>query len=352
MDKEHLALFELIKIGISGKVNSEVQLLTDKGTDWEQIFKISCIHGVICLAFNGIETLYANGINPCPVKVKLNWYLQAKNQCQTYEKKKSLCIEYVNRLNLPCVVLKGLDYCKYWPKPEWRNFGDLDIWTCGRYQEGNERSKEIGCKVHDEGYYKHSEIIYKKLVVENHEYLTMFDGTKSGRYIEQSLRQLLKEPFNNIEGSTILSPNETFTAVFMLVHAHQHFFYEGFSLKFILDWYFFLKRNENDGNVDWEKVLNIFDKAGIRGFYDVMTAFCCKYFDMTPALANSRDSKLLEEFSLAIFDENYGQKESKTKQLMKRFHRMWRFRHFLGESVPKRITNTFIYNYWHHKPKL
>ena len=137
MDKEHLALFELIKIGISGKVNSEVPLLTDKGTDWEQIFKISCIHGVICITFNGIETLYANGINPCPVKVKLNWYLQAKNQCQTYEKKKSLCIEYVNRLNLPCVVLKGLDYCKYWPKPEWRNFGDLDIWTCGKYQEGN-----------------------------------------------------------------------------------------------------------------------------------------------------------------------------------------------------------------------
>lgn len=349
MTKEQKALLELIRIGSSGVCNFSEALAN---ADWQKVHDLVGRHGVTCLGWHGVELLFKQKVDLCPHKVKIHWCVQSIQAQIAMAQKRAKSLEFVRDLGLPCVILKGIDYCRFWPKDDWRTFGDLDIWLQKeRYDRGNQRARAMGCRIEDDGYYKHSKIFYNKLMIENHMFLTMFDETRSGKILESALQKLINKT-TTADGQSWLSPSNEFTALFILVHAHQHFFFDGFSLKQILDWHFFLLKEEN--NVDWNAVLPVMEKAHVFGFYNVMTAFCVRYLGLKTIMLYNCSEKLVEDFCKELFSngDNAAHQNRKASQLIRRFKRMWRFRMFLGESIWIRIRNTYLYNYKHKKPTL
>jgi len=206
-------------------------------------------------------------------------------------------------------VLKGTECAKYYPQPNRRSLGDLDIFVELKdeslelregYEELNRRCKEIGLEVdfHD---YKHSKIQYKSLAIENHKFCTEIRGERVKKDFECHLQELLMDslklraesletsPDENescvtktnslsststgsaqVKLSSLSSPEAQFNALFLMAHAMNHFIDEGLSLRQICDWAMFVKAEQN--NVDWDDFYNWMERMHMRRFADALNA--------------------------------------------------------------------------------
>ena len=159
--------------------------------DWECLYNISAWQGVLAIVWNAIDTLADEGqltSKQMPDKaLKLQWALSVENIENRYRKQSVLARELAQiycENGIKTIVLKGLALSGYYPIPEHRECGDLDCFlvksdntqqcnaisvnTSGLpvscYDEGNRVAKEVGADVKI-GFYKHSHIHYKDLMV-------------------------------------------------------------------------------------------------------------------------------------------------------------------------------------------
>lgn len=76
------------------------------------------------------------------------------------------------------------------------------------------------------------------------------------------------------EGSSLLRPNDSFTAMFMLKHSLRHFFDKHIGLRELVDWAHFIKSTRD---IEWESFLRDAEELGLLHFACVMTALCKEY---------------------------------------------------------------------------
>jgi hypothetical protein len=173
--------------------------------------------------------------------------------------------------NIKTVVLKGIVVSECYLKPLHRYSSDLDCFLINNedhfaaYEEGNKIMESCGCTV-DRSYYKNSSYYYRGLHVENHRFCTPFRGNKSLRRFEKLLQKMLLEDtcLKPIEGTNLYRPSSLFTAIFLIEHSYSHFLHEGLTLKQILDWALFKRKNIN--TIDWGRFLDICRECGFERF--------------------------------------------------------------------------------------
>ncbi|MCF0243792.1 MAG: nucleotidyltransferase family protein [Bacteroidaceae bacterium] len=343
-------IFSFIQAAIKGRFEGDIP-----DCDWLQLLIKSSDQGVKGLVWQGItlmeEARVAGAVTNARAMArgdKMEWFMNIRKLEHATATLYDTSVEFAERLSpCQCVVLKGIDYARYWPVPGYREFGDLDIYSVD-YDAANSRAQEMGAAVHDGGY-KHSHIQYKGLPIENHRYFTTFNGTKQGRETERLLKEFLGSEFAAIGDTPLLSPNPDFTALFMLRHAQLHFIDEGISLRHVLDWLFFLRAEQH--NVDWQRVYEAMDKMQMRAFADILTAFCKEYFAWTPentAITASDDKRLLEKLMVDITSPQpdvYDMRlHKKALRIVRRMRRMVTFRQLLNESYWSRVWQTFAYS--------
>lgn len=321
--------------------------------DWYALLELAAKEGVKGVVWQGIEIQKNAGRVVMDLDSMLEWWGQSRNTEAETKEMYEKSVEYAEKL-LPykCVVLKGIDYSRYWSNPLNREFGDLDHWSGEEFDAINAKAKEIGAKVSDGGY-KHNHVSYDGLTVENHRYFTEFKGTKQGKETEKLLRDIIGDTFRPINGTALLSPNENFTAIFMLRHAQLHFLDEGMSLRQVLDWQFFLSAEQN--NVNWDIVIPAMKKMGMMRFASALTQMCVK-----------RTGLNIEKFCLDKFENSYISESlldklendiigdqpdiydmrlhKKAIRIFRRFKRMWVFRELLNESYFYKVWQSLVYN--------
>ena len=109
-------------------------------------------------------------------------------------------------------------FAQYYPVPEHRECGDCDVYLGEDWQTGNEVVEKLGGRF-ETGTYKHSRVQIGNLMVENHKYLTSFNGTKQGKKIERLMERAIEEGDEKyIDGSSLICPNDYFNALFLLRH--------------------------------------------------------------------------------------------------------------------------------------
>lgn len=323
------------------------------GEDWRLLFEISREQGVSAVVFNKIKTL-PKEVAP-PREVLLKWYSQAAFVEQQITKMFSRAAEFAEKMydnGIPVVVLKGLAFGVYYPNPMSRECGDLDCFMLGKGKEGDVVTIKIGGAVEDGGY-KHCHMNYKGLTIENHYYLTNFNNTTKGRYTERYLQQLIKENHTKIQGTHLLNPSPDFNAFFLIKHAQMHFILEGINIRHLLDWAFFLRKEQ--GNVHWDQLLPEMKKCGVLRFAQVMTEICVEKFGLEVAVealripAEDRRGHTLAQQVLTdimnghpdLHKENFAQK---CLRIARRFGRMWKFRTLADESYLTLVWNTFAFS--------
>lgn len=256
-------------------------------TDWEKILLMSQKQGVRCLIFEAFETLKRNkvDIKIFPHKMQImQSYAQTVHVERMYARHIVLAKEVVElwkQQGIKTIVFKGLAHSRYYSKPEHREFGDFDCYLIdahgnSAYRQGNEIAKKNGLMV-DDGWYKHSHIVYQKLTIENHQFFT--SARRGGT--DKALHQYMVETIG--DGSQLERLDETDIYVlplmteglFMLYHSLTHFLVEGINLRHFVDWACWIKINQD--KVEWMEFYSLCKRFRLDGFADVLNTIAVKY---------------------------------------------------------------------------
>ncbi len=339
------------------------QPLTDS-TDWAEVLALAGRQGVTALAWSGYERLYRAGLvtAPVPLPVKARWFSSSEAIRQKMRRQYVRAAEFAARLREAGIerlaVLKGMAYGQYYPEADLRESGDLDCFAVGDTRAADRAAREIGAQV-DNSNYKHSKIEYHGLIIENHHFLTSFNGTRMGKRAERLLQELLmRGQLVSIDGSALLQPTTDFEALFMLRHAQGHFLSEGIAVRHLLDWHLLLQQRQRE--IDWPCLYNMMEQIRLRPFFDLVTAWCVERLGLRitdPRIRYSADSALLEAFEKdlfaphpSVFNRHIWQK---IPRMMRRARRMWRFRRLLNEPYLLKLWNIVAFSsYLHRRPTI
>lgn len=320
--------------------------------EWLAVFRMSTTQGVRAVVFDRVKSLPK--AEAPDMATLLQWLGVTMNVEKTMGQMRTTAEEFACQMasrEVPVVVLKGMAFAEYYRNPLHRECGDLDCYMMGRKEEGDRITVKMGGTMEEAGY-KHSHLSYKGLTIENHRFFTDFDNTTTGVLTEQVLGELMQEEHRYIGKSKLRCPSANFNALFLLKHAQGHFIKEGIRMRHVLDWALFLKSEQE--NVDWPKVLPMLEATRTARFAGVMTAIAVQHLHIDIlnidllAMAESAERRMVD----AVLADIMGEQPAiyvdglwhKTKRILRRFRRMWKFHSLASESYPRMVWNAFVFS--------
>ena len=335
--------------------------------EWKALYRISVQQGLLAIVYDAIKQLSAE-CQP-PRGIKLQWALGVEaieNRFKMQHKASSLLANLWTENGIRTVVMKGLAIGTYYPNPEHRECGDLDCFlTTGTmpissdgYELGNQLCEQIGAKV-ERDYYKNSHIKYRGLMVENHCFFLPVRGRRSMKALERHLREVaLRGNTDIVPNTKLIVPSADFNALFLTMHALNHFLSEGIKLRHILDWALLLKTEQ--GNINWKEFYKWADRMHMTRFADALTAISVEYFGLqitNPAIHTSspysecilRDTI---ENSDGIHNKGYSAWKSRFMQIKNRLSFAWKYHKIYQKSLLLELSKSVLAFLFEKRPKL
>lgn len=360
MTNEQKVLLALVRAGLQPRVTDGApeRAVTDEsafaGFDSTKFLMLAQQQGLLGVAWTGYQELrpLVPALGHFPASLKLNWYAavsKIRQHTNNLFAQANLFAEKIfEEAGLPCIVLKGVDYARLYPFPEFREYGDLDCWMGnGAAAQGDEAALRIGA-MREDGGYKHSHLYFHNLTIENHYCFTSHEGTRRGLRAEALLHRMMAESAPEpIRESRLLSPPPAFTALFLLRHACGHFLAEGIRLRYVTDWMLFLRRYPEVARR--EDILQALDELRLMPFAMLLTAYCERYLGLPAGLfPNDVPPKLFAAFCRDLFaaqpDLANRHFMAVGLRILRRFRRMARFHLLLDEAYWLKVRNTFKFS--------
>ena len=272
-------LFHLLRLAIG---TEGVEQINTEGVSWQSVYALARKQGVLAIAFDGLSKLFEQNkefAKAFPQSLKLQWINATFHIENRYDYSKVVCSELVEKWaeqGISTLCLKGLAFSTYYPDPNHRECGDFDCYLYDDYAKGNDIARELGAKV-EEDFYKHSEMIYRKVMIENHRFIVAVRNGKKSKQLHTLLDNIARnEERKPIFDTKIEMPSAMFNALFMTHHSLSHFLSEGVRLRHILDWAMFLEKEQNA--LDWERFYALCEEFEMRAFVDCSTALAVEVF--------------------------------------------------------------------------
>lgn len=254
MKKSEKVLLALLRVSLSNREES-----LPNNIEWHAVLELAERQGVLAVSFDALETVRTQlGQTALPdMDTLMDWLGQVsfmETQYSEQDKVLDSLTKFLAKANIEFIVLKGQPLSHYYPHPNHRPVGDIDIYAFDKYEQINQVVENCGIAVEYEQD-KHSIFYYKGLMVENHK--TLFDVSHS-RIEKQTEKLALKSKKECIlteRGFYLLHPQANY--LFLLRHLAKHFGdNEGMSLRQIIDFGLFIENNKLQLNVkDLEQTL-------------------------------------------------------------------------------------------------
>lgn len=280
INKTYAALLELTARAIS-KSQADTDTVLSVGAlsddEWRAVYE-AAVHGGVCaLVWDAVQRL-DKSLWP-PRGLRLQWGVGASVIASGYEDRKARILELTDRwaeAGIKTYCLKGLALSHCYPKPELRESGDFDCWLGDDFDRGNKVAVSLGATFdpHD---YRHSVLTYNGLKVENHRYFLAIRGNERHKRLERYLQEVIVSD-STMDGSNLYYPSSQFHAMFLTMHALNHFLYEGMRLRHLCDWVCFV--NAERANVDWAEFNRWCEQVGASRFVVAMNAVCVRYLGL------------------------------------------------------------------------
>lgn len=274
-------LLNLIKIAL-GK---STKCALPNALEWNILFDMSMKQCVPSLVLDGLNKSLAS--EPCQGNKgigkmdKLKWLSMVLNMERLYTKHENVIAElaaFYQRAGYQMMLLKGYGLSKYWPIPNHRPTGDIDIYLMPMNSDGKEKSQpawkcadklmteKLGIQV-DNSHHHHSVFTYKGIMVENHYDFINVHSHRSNRWIENEFKTLAlkgNEEFTFDNGAKLLFPSPLLNCLFVARHNASHFAAEHLNLRQLLDWVLFVEERHKD--IDWDYFWSMAKKMGMEKF--------------------------------------------------------------------------------------
>ena len=340
-------LFRLVRIAI-GTEEADV-LLDTKGVEWAKVYAMARKQGVLALAFDGLMKLFEADkefVKSFPQPLKLQWINAVFRIEQRYNVSREVCTDLAEnwaKHGIKTLCLKGMAFSTYYPEPSHRECGDFDCYLYDDYAKGNQIARELGANI-DESMYKHSEMLYRRVMVENHRFIVAVRNGKKTKSLHALLDSLARnEKRTALFDTKIEMPSAMFNAIFLNYHSLSHFLSEGIRLRHLLDWALFLKSEQK--NLDWERFYEVCEEYHLRAFVDCMTALAVDVCGVklendaitaaSPYAERVLDSIINEDN--AVFSQNVGAWRKRMLLVKNIFISRWKYKAFSTQGVIARL---------------
>ncbi|MBQ9417295.1 MAG: nucleotidyltransferase family protein [Bacteroidales bacterium] len=176
------------------------------------------------------------------------------------------------------LVLKGLHTASHYPRPEVREFGDLDLYFYDKHDEADRVAREVlGVEIDNRGHH-HSKYDYRGVTVESHFDFVNVYYPPSNRGYEAMLKAL--------------APSATFEVLFLLRHMAGHFAAGRITLRDLADWT--LTARALNREVDWELVRRGAREYGMEPFAAALEEVSVRQLQGVRMLGMSADKELAD----------------------------------------------------------
>lgn len=315
LNKEELFLCALLREALTGEKREQNQ----EEIDFKQVVSIAESHRVISLLYDVLE-----GEDKLPGATQTLIEKRSREIVQQNYRLLFLTrylVRILEEAGLSVIVLKGSSTASYYPVPELRKTGDVDLLL-----QNEEDAKRGAAVLEKAGFMKGDEqdanhhiacFSPEGIEIELHLMLTEpFDTEKINQYLKARQAEFFeKKQQGESMGVTLPMLSEAHHAFYLLLHMLQHFLRSGFGVKLLCDWTVFL--NHMDEGKDQEDFLEIVRECGLLGFTRMVTAVCVKYFGLRPECAVFLDleewmqDKYAQEFLQEILEaEEFGRGET------------------------------------------
>lgn len=242
--KEIDIVFRLVRGALEGMV-PEVGLMD--AHHWWRLFRLMQQNHVAAMTADTMAALEV------PREVKIPWLAErdkAERWHRYQEEVQQEIVGIMKQHGIETLVLKGTHTAQYYPKPELREFGDLDLYFFDRHDEADKVAAEVlKVTVSNEAHH-HSKYNYRGVTVESHyDFVNSHYPPSNSRY-----EVLLKE----------LVPSPTFEVLFLLRHMAGHFAASRITLRDLVDWTLTCRALHD--KVDWGMVEKTIHNFGITAF--------------------------------------------------------------------------------------
>ena len=221
------------------------------------------------------------------------------------------CTELLRARGVEVLVLKGPGAAWYYPVPEHRKSGDIDLLLpqAGQLPLACEILTADGAQEEQEQHANHhrSFRLPEGMVLEVHTSLMEdFDAPGVNALAAAAQREMAGHTLVReiLPGAALPVPDAPMQAVSQLLHMLQHFLRAGFGLKLLCDWTALW--NGISPEEDMSRYARFVEESGLRTFDSVLRGVCGRYLGLRDAPADT-DEALCVEFLREVFDaEEFG----------------------------------------------
>lgn len=275
-------LLKLVRIAMGWETDFSLA----KDVDWKEVLLLAQEQGVNAIAVDGLEIWMKHEPQLLSSPNDKQILLEAIGLLQMVEVNNLHQLSALKKLSqilsdneIPFMIMKGFACAQYYPNPNHRPCGDIDIYPGPLFDESNQALKDAGVGVNPY-YYRHSASIIDGVMIENHKILGDLRGPKKQtRELEEWLK---REANKSIEGGKNVNvmehdiqggvfPSANFNALFLPWHVSAHFAFERVTLRHLLDWALFLNKNGKDVDVELFRDAKNKFSYGFSKMADVLT---------------------------------------------------------------------------------
>lgn len=234
MDSKEVFL-KLIRIALGNE--SDFSMPND--VDWSEVYELSSRNGLSAICWDGVQKfddsflLSNEDLRYCWISQLLEIEAIYSYHSQVISILKEKLLEHGIRM----LLLKGQGLAQYYPIPEHRLCGDIDIYSYGKFHEVNSIIGDLNILVNAYGH-KHSVFKIGDVVVENHKYYLETYITRTERNVQKYIASIEDDILTD---KGYYTPSVVKNYFFLLCHMARHFSeYESITIRHLLDWSLFL----------------------------------------------------------------------------------------------------------------
>ena len=235
--------FELLQVAMGRRHELSRSFSPD---EWQTAFDLSNNHTVEGIALLGIEQLPPE--QQPPKEMGLQWtfncgYFASKNA--RLDKAAQRVVENFSRKGWRTCILKGQGLATYYPVPQRRHPGDIDVWVDAPPKEIIQYAHKY-CPDASVGYHHVEFPIWEGISIELHYFPSFLYAPDNDRrlqdYFAKCKDKVMSHQVTLADGKSVAAcPDAEFNAVYLLCHLFKHLMDELIVMRQYMDYYYVLR---------------------------------------------------------------------------------------------------------------
>ena len=341
MERHEEVFFSLLRSGLWGGAPE----IPEGFEDWGKVARLAksqSVLGVVGDVMLSDKRIAAQ--LSAEMKTKIKTFIMAN--MMTHGKLNGVLVNVVSHLSaagIRSVLLKGQGLAQYYPKPELRQCGDIDLYVgLERYADSYDVVKPLATQIDDRKALevgKHYDFFVGKVAVEMHRYSDRYPTPKLDRiYQEVSLKGLNEDLVPLMfSGQTVYTPSDEYNAFYIFSHLFHHFLINGLGARQLCDWMLFLRARSS--HIDMSSLETILRRLDMLKPWQAFGCVLVKYFGMPaesfPFYDSAQEHKADNIVRRLLDEGNFGKERDVYKKRGRIYliNKTWAMLAHIGRSI-------------------